>query len=204
MSQSHAIHAAVVNHEAFLAKRRATIALAHDIRYWNTYRKKQLLQICLQTARTNRKVSSDLRKSFKELRKALPDTARFPSKESHKKILDETSSERSLLSRNSIHVKFDKNVHISDEGHFMLSASAGSQELKENKEILNSIPDDMDENRLSETDDKTNGMTASMQSLVDGLMVWGGRFVDPQDEMSVPSDIAAHIALGGNDSNSLN
>merc|ERR1719215_114119 len=82
MSQSHAIHAAVVNHEAFLAKRRATIALAHDIRYWNTYRKKQLLQICLQTARTNRKVSSDLRKSFKELRKALLDTARFPTNES--------------------------------------------------------------------------------------------------------------------------
>ena len=50
-AQSQAIHAAVVEHEASTAKRRATIALAHDTKCWNVHRKREILRISLETGK---------------------------------------------------------------------------------------------------------------------------------------------------------
>jgi len=52
--QSQAIHAAVVEHEALTAKRRATMALAHDTKYWNMHRKREILLTCLKTGKAQR------------------------------------------------------------------------------------------------------------------------------------------------------
>lgn len=52
MAQSHAIHAAVVEHEAKTVKRRATLALAHDVKCWNVHRKQEVLQTCITYARS--------------------------------------------------------------------------------------------------------------------------------------------------------
>jgi hypothetical protein len=52
IAQSHAIHAAVVEHEAKTVKRRATLALAHDVKCWNVHRKREILQTCLSYARS--------------------------------------------------------------------------------------------------------------------------------------------------------
>ncbi|KAG7350726.1 PX domain containing protein [Nitzschia inconspicua] len=52
IAQSHAIHAAVVEHEANTAKRRATLALAHDVKCWNVHRKREVLQAALSYAKS--------------------------------------------------------------------------------------------------------------------------------------------------------
>jgi hypothetical protein len=51
IAQSHAIHAAVVDHEAKSVKRRAAIALANDVKCWNVHRKRELLRSALSYAR---------------------------------------------------------------------------------------------------------------------------------------------------------
>jgi hypothetical protein len=51
MAHSHAIHAAVVDHEAKTVKRRATLALAHDVKCWNVHRKREMLRACLEYSR---------------------------------------------------------------------------------------------------------------------------------------------------------
>jgi hypothetical protein len=52
IAQSHAFHAAVVEHEAKAVKRRATLALAHDVKCWNVHRKREMLQSCIAHARS--------------------------------------------------------------------------------------------------------------------------------------------------------
>ena len=52
IAQSHAIHAAVVEHEASAAKRSAAMALAHDVKCWNIHRKRELWKSCLAFARS--------------------------------------------------------------------------------------------------------------------------------------------------------
>eukprot|EP00980_Cylindrotheca_fusiformis_P023374 scaffold10429_cov126-Cylindrotheca_fusiformis.AAC.5 len=52
IAQSHAIHAAVVEYEANTAKRRAALALAHDVKCWNAHRKREVLQTCLAYAKS--------------------------------------------------------------------------------------------------------------------------------------------------------
>jgi len=52
IARSHAIHAAVVEHEANTAKRRAALALAHDVKCWNVHRKRELLKSCLAYAKS--------------------------------------------------------------------------------------------------------------------------------------------------------
>jgi hypothetical protein len=52
MAQGHAIHATVVDHETKTVKRRATLALAHDVKCWNMHRKKEMLSAGLEFARS--------------------------------------------------------------------------------------------------------------------------------------------------------
>lgn len=52
IAQSHAIHAAVVDHEAKRVKRRAAVALANDVKCWNVHRKRELLRSTLMYAKS--------------------------------------------------------------------------------------------------------------------------------------------------------
>lgn len=54
IAQSHAIHAAVIEHEAHSAKRRAAMALAHDVKCWNVHRKRELLRTCREVVERQR------------------------------------------------------------------------------------------------------------------------------------------------------
>lgn len=190
MSQSHAVHAAVVNHEAFVAKRKAAVALAHDIRYWNSCRKQDLMKACLQSARSQLKTSKSLAKSWRELSDKLKMVKNDDT------ILDNISE---IVTPDIVNdsIVDDKHVHISDRGHFTLSASAEltypKQDEHQAHHDIRVISDAQDDKYLSD------GMTASMQSLVDGLMVWGGRFIDPQDEAQLPNDMTMHIAMEESD-----
>ena len=57
IAQSHAIHAAVVEHEAKTVKRRATLALAHDVKTWNIHRKREMLRSCITYAKSQHEAS---------------------------------------------------------------------------------------------------------------------------------------------------
>lgn len=57
IAQSHAIHAAVVEHEAKTVKRRATLALAHDVKTWNIHRKREMLRSCISYAKSQHEAS---------------------------------------------------------------------------------------------------------------------------------------------------
>ena len=57
IAQSHAIHSAVVEHEAKTVKRRATLALANDVEAWNIHRKKEMLRTCIEFAKSQHKAS---------------------------------------------------------------------------------------------------------------------------------------------------
>ena len=52
--QSHAIHATVVEYEANVSFKRATMSLVHDMKCWNVHRKKGLLQTCIQFAKSQK------------------------------------------------------------------------------------------------------------------------------------------------------
>merc|ERR1712130_910472 len=69
--------------------------------------------------------------------------------------------------------------------------SSNKQNIQSPSVSLTSMNSD---EKLSECTDENDIMTASMQSLVDGLMTWGGKY-DPQDDMSLPSGMAVSIAL---------
>lgn len=102
IAQSHAFHAAVVDHEAKAVKRRATLALAHDVKCWNVHRKREMLQACLAHARSQHEATrravdawSCLRDGYigsnaipsTQTRKAAPQ-ASSPSNRSRRKMKD--------------------------------------------------------------------------------------------------------------------
>ena len=69
--RSQAIYAAVVEHEALTAKRRAAVALARDVKCWNVHRKKELIKTCLKTVKTYQKIAFDARSTWENLQESL-------------------------------------------------------------------------------------------------------------------------------------
>jgi len=74
--KSEAIHATLINHEAYAAKRRATISLAHDVFYWNAHRKAEFLRSCTAYASSQKRACGDSGKAWSSALDALN-----PSKE---------------------------------------------------------------------------------------------------------------------------
>jgi len=219
MSNSHAIHAAVISHEAFVAKRRATMALAHDVRYWNSYRKRDLMNTCLDTAKSQLKASQDFRESWTTLLDSLGSLEEDERELRSKSFFERTNSSPAVLSNPDIPPKTEEvtstcayNLAITND-HFALSP-CGDQQIAlapdENSNTLPHVDEDQslrspspetggaNESVVSATEDNeqeaADEFTASMQSLVDGLMTWGGRF-DQQDDVSLPNGMALSIAL---------
>jgi hypothetical protein len=79
IAQSHAIHAAVVEHEAKTVKRRATLALAHDVKTWNIHRKREMLRSCIEYARSQHEASRRAVDSWSSLRDGFIGTAIPPT-----------------------------------------------------------------------------------------------------------------------------
>ena len=136
IAQSHAIHSAVVEHEAKTVKRRATLALANDVETWNIHRKKAMLLTCISFARSQHQASrrgvdawSTLRDGFIGApmnpsiveRKSIPNTnappSHTPSTQSaislHPGALDDSGEVTSTI--------FDDSPTIAAVDHNMLS-----------------------------------------------------------------------------------
>jgi hypothetical protein len=79
IAQSHAIHAAVVEHEAKVLKRRATLALANDVKTWNIHRKREMLRSCVAYARSQHEATRRNVDAWSTLRDGFIGTPMNPS-----------------------------------------------------------------------------------------------------------------------------
>lgn len=71
ISKSHEIHATLISHETSTVKRKAALALAHDVRQWSVHRKREMIQLCLSAAKSQRQVSRQWADSWKLLKEAV-------------------------------------------------------------------------------------------------------------------------------------
>jgi len=71
IAHSHAIHSAVIEHEALAAKRRAAMALAHDVKCWNVHRKREMLALCRNLARDQREAAHQSIVAWNHLREGF-------------------------------------------------------------------------------------------------------------------------------------
>jgi cellobiose-specific phosphotransferase system component IIA len=255
IAQSHAIHAAVVEHEAKTVKRRATLALAHDVKTWNVHRKREMLRSCIAFARsqheaTRRSVDawSTLRDGFVGTpvnpsiveRRAAPHSplSYAPSAPEPRPLVEPGEVTATIYESMSFALHLDCPPTIVAVDHNVLAIAAAELFHSESPETLEStteptksveiqepesilpfaeaapIPDEEADDLVnfqynednntgssslheptyesSFTDEK---LSASMQSLVDGLMNWGGGFDADEDHFALPIGMAASIVL---------
>jgi len=74
-AQSHAIYATVVEYEANIAKKRSAVSLAQDVKSWNIHRKRELLQTCVQVAKSQREACRKAADAWESLREGLINSA---------------------------------------------------------------------------------------------------------------------------------
>jgi len=235
ISHSHAIHASIIEHEAFAAKRKAAMALAHDIKCWNSHRKREMLRLCLTAARRlqeSRKLATDAwtgllkgmhlpeddaaevneritacfsANNMEDYTSSIDpdiithDDASPSSTSSGPKIVPVDHKELNLDTlKASLPLPLIPNImeHDNDNNNNSIypqtSRSYPTPRQTDRMDLARSLNDRL---AKSETMEEGDVMTASMQSLVDGLMNWGGRYYDPQDDLSLPSGMAMSIAL---------
>jgi len=274
IAQSHAIHATVVEHEAKTVKRRATLALAHDVKCWNAHRKREVLKICLAHAKSQHEATRRAVDAWSCLRDGfvgstiIPSTQAWkPTKKTSLPVNDQPEVETTIFGNSDkskgghqpiiavehnelklpadlLSSKSSTNVgdvdfpHTYDEPNPVVSLVVASPipeevedasnsrekeslefessnvqhvEVKEaessshhkqtrdgclaqaimvSKSSMSSEKDRSDESSEKENDE---ALTSSMQSLVDGLMNWGG--IDVEDNFALPTGMAASIAL---------
>ena len=99
IAQSHAFHAAVVEHEAKAVKRRATLALAHDVKCWNVHRKREMLQACIAHARSQHEATRRSVDAWSCLRDGFIGSPVMPTTQTRKAV--PASSHRSRNSASS-------------------------------------------------------------------------------------------------------
>lgn len=84
IAQSHAFHAAVVEHEAKAVKRRATLALAHDVKCWNVHRKREMLKACIAHARSQHEATRRAVDAWSTLRDGFIGSPIIPATQTRK------------------------------------------------------------------------------------------------------------------------
>lgn len=77
-TQSQAIHATVVEYEANLSLKRASVSLAHDVKCWNVHRRKELLQACIQFAKSQKEACKKASDAWSSMRDGLIDSEYRP------------------------------------------------------------------------------------------------------------------------------
>jgi hypothetical protein len=267
IAQSHAIHAAVVEHEARTVKRRSTLALANDVRTWNIHRKREMLQSCLTFAKSQHEATrravdawSSLRDGFigtpvnpsvVERRLAAPQLSDFAHISFEPRPLIEPGEVTATIygAQSSCSESRSKTPSIVAVDHNILTSPGSSpvasdklnsfeQETSEPESSIHEpemilpfaeaapIPEETVEDLVCShhsqeyppmeqpfiapaqsasfhepgTESGTNDekLSASMQSLVEGLMNWGGGFDTEEDHFALPLGMAASIVLEEN------
>ena len=235
ISHSHAIHAAVVEHEAFGAKRRAAMALAHDVNCWNEHRKREMIQTLQKCAQSQKEAARASRIAWVGLREGMYGVTSFCDRMSEQNgelllrdldlnVNSGMSNNWNQYSNDGYHLTkivpvdhkslgpsplelsrplspqsndssyLNPNISLSPSRIPFPNLNQPKRDRMSPSSILSDPSDVSDRLASSESTDENDVMTASMQSLVDGLMTWGGRY-DPQDDMSLPSGMAVSIAL---------
>lgn len=192
IAQSHAIHAAVVEHEADSFRRRSTLALANDVKSWNSHRKREMLRSCLELARSQHEATRRAVDAWSALRDGFVKPSILPS-ERHG-----TSSSSSLPS-----IPSSSRLERDESGGAVAAVLHAEKIVAVEHTALMAEPvavDDLSSDIPFATADpipaeepKEEAMSASMQSLVDGLIMWGGAF--ETDDFNLPVGMAASIAM---------
>jgi len=232
ISHSHAIYAVVIEHEAFCAKRKAALAVAHDVKFWNLHRKREALKMCIDAAESQRNAAKKSSEAWSLLLEGLFGPTFTEASETHstvnsiyhnRPIIDDVIPPTTLISCPKL-IPVD-HVALTPKNSAIDIASSSSPlkkpdntlsptcQLKKSNDSLTrqnqsstlmsdsvSLDNYFVESspRLTEqhsSQQQENEMTASMQSLVDGLMTWGlaqGNY-DPQDDMSLPTGMALQL-----------
>jgi len=274
ITQSHAIHSTVVEHEAKTVKRRATLALAHDVKCWNVHRKREILKICLAYSKSQHEATRRAVDAWSCLRDGFVGSTIIPSTQTWKPTAPNSvlvdgqpevettifgNSEKTTEGHHSIVAVEHENLKLATESPLLKSstkigyddrspthdepdpfvsfvvASPIPEEIKDasNKEdrdssglgntrlephqmkgadserhcvqpnndcvaqaivtTNSSICSEKEKSEVSSEKENYEGLTSSMQSLVDGLMNWGG--IDVEDNFALPTGMAASIAL---------
>jgi hypothetical protein len=258
IAQSHAIHAAVVEYEANTAKRRAALALAHDVKCWNAHRKREVLQTCLAYAKSQHEATRRAVDAWSCLSDGYVGSAVFPTAQSrrvapksrpvvvedepqatiygnledsgegqviiaveHELLKQDTDSRRSSTSSASAEpekiLPFVVASPIPEEGEEEYAnrdledfgASSNSRSLlagnASQRSVSTSAHSSLSPSATlqshsfsassfhSKSKEEAEVLTASMQSLVDGLMSWGGQI--EEEDFALPTGMAASIAL---------
>lgn len=258
IAQSHAIHAAVVDHEAKAVKRRATLALAHDVIYWNVHRKRELLRSCLSFARFQHEATRRAVDAWSTLRDGFIGSPVVPSAQDRREPASTRPHRTSWLERpaddpdEATATIFesrsfgDRPLIVASEHSLLRSPVTDTApqmvEDLEHKEALmeggqmswtldadtesdksiefcepqysepslilpfataSPIPEEQEESVFHSGHSRAEStgevlLSASMQSLVDGLMSWGGGQDADEDHMALPAGMAASILLEDN------
>jgi hypothetical protein len=252
IAQSHAIHAAVVDHEAKTVKRRATLALAHDVKCWNVHRKREMLRACLDNARsqhegTRRAVDawSCLRDGFigatlipptQERRNSAPVETNTESRQrrvitepdevtatiydesalgcgsdgepsivavDHRALVSVPEAPEASLVKPATSMDFiDADLMDFRDADLILPFATAAPIPEEDEDVFynqDELPGssslDAEPDAKPDVSSSEDVLSASMQSLVDGLMNWGGGFDAEEDHFALPAGMAASIAL---------
>lgn len=235
ISQSHAIHAAVIEHEANSVKRRAALALAHDVKCWNIHRKREMLNACLCYARSQHEAARRSVDAWSSLRDGFIVSPVIPSVKERKaaasQLFDRNAQVPSSRSCTSSADNDEVSVRIFDNpsvqgadisypeivavDHKILSAKSESSsgqvdgvsfndtflplvaaspifEERPREAVLRENPDFQQE-KGDISKGEGDAMSSSMQSLVDGLMSWGGGFENEEEHFALPAGMARNI-----------
>lgn len=244
IAQSHAIHAAVVEHEAKTVKRRATLALANDVKCWNVHRKREMLVACLANARSQHEATRRAVDAWSCLRDGFIGTTLIPPTQERRHVAPpqsaEASNRRAVLTESdevtaTIYEELALGGSPDGEPSIIavehqaltvndvvgLSAASSESEPMKSFDSLDAdlilpfataapIPEEDEDfdspfamagsNSLRDSKPEAVGsseevLSASMQSLVDGLMNWGGGFDAEEEHFALPAGMAASIAL---------
>jgi hypothetical protein len=259
IAQSHAIHAAVVEHEAKTAKRRATLALAHDVKCWNKHRKREVLETCLAYAKSQHEATRRAVDAWSCLADGYVGSAVFSTTQSRRvarKAKSEVANDKPQATIFGDSIDSGEEQVIIAVEHELLKVSCSPEDSTGSGDIMRSaepetilplvvaspIPEEGEEvassthsqstvtgsnshsamtgialqkslstsahlspsttlqsqsfgasSFQSKSKDETEVLTASMQSLVDGLMNWGGKI--EEEDFTLPTGMAASIAL---------
>lgn len=249
IAQSHAIHAAVVEHEAATVKRRSTLALAHDVKTWNVHRKREMLQSCISFARSQYEATRRSVDSWTTLRDGFIGATISPSVVERRAVptgtsvtlVDEgprTIAQRPRVDPDEVTATIFQSgnapgspsivavehsglasslaeslapdaspevlTHPSEPAKSSSSSEEADLPFAEAAPVESSTADLLglgnmqynhdDQSEFKDASQTEEKLSASMQSLVDGLMNWGGGFDDNED-MALPVGMAASIVM---------
>lgn len=222
-----------MDHEAKTVKRRATLALAHDVKCWNVHRKREMLRSCIAYARSQHEATRRAVDAWSSLRDGFIGTTVIPSaperkplapavvKKANRSVADPGEMSTTIYEDDAF---MDAEPSIVAVDHHILTAPTEAPASRSVKPVALPTSDlilpfataapipEEEEDQPTSPKARTSAisskdlagdavhqekevLSASMQSLVDGLMSWGGGFEAEEDHFALPAGVAASIAL---------